>query len=58
MSAVVECLFSALYDRADAQGQSIQTLINETLRQSLSTNSAPLSVETLRRIIREELHAA
>lgn len=43
--------------RAEAEGKGYQTLINETLKQ-VTTNSNPVTEEVVRRIIREELHAA
>lgn len=35
-----------------------QTLINEALSTSLAQNNAPVTISTLRQILREELHAA
>jgi uncharacterized protein (DUF4415 family) len=43
---------------ATAQGKGYQTLINEALRQAIQSNAAPVTLESLRQIIREELHAA
>lgn len=43
---------------AEAQGRGYQTLINEALRAAMAPDKAPLSVETLRRVLREELQAA
>ena len=43
---------------AAQSGKGYQTLINEALRISLSPESAPLTVEILRKILREELGAA
>ncbi len=45
-------------ERAAQSGKGYQTLINETLRNSLSPESAPLTVETLRKILHEELRVA
>ena len=45
-------------ERAAQSGKGYQTLINETLRNALSPESAPLTAETLRRILHEELRAA
>ncbi len=42
-------------ERAAQSGKGYQTLINETLRNSLSPESAPLTAETLRKILHEEL---
>lgn len=45
--------------RADAEGAGYQTLINAVLRESISdTRQKPITAATLRRILREELHAA
>ena len=41
--------------RAEAQGIGYQTLINETLKQFLAPETAPINAQTLRRILREEL---
>ena len=51
-------VIDAFRQRADAEGKGYQTLINEALRASLSPESQPLTVETLRRVLHEELHAA
>lgn len=45
-------------DRASQSGKGYQTLINEALRNSLSPDAAPLTAETLRKILHEELHRA
>jgi uncharacterized protein (DUF4415 family) len=44
--------------RAEAQGRGYQTLINEALRAAMAPDKSPLSEETLRRVLREELQAA
>jgi uncharacterized protein (DUF4415 family) len=41
--------------RADAEGRGYQTMINDALREYLGRSAPPLDVETLRRILREEL---
>jgi len=41
----------------EAGGGNYQTLINDALRESISHNTQPLE-KTLRKIIREELHAS
>ncbi len=51
-------VIDAFRQRAEAEGKGYQTLINEALRASLSPESQPLTVETLRRVLHEELHAA
>lgn len=43
--------------RAETEGRGYQTLINEALKQ-VATNSAPVTEDVVRRIIREELHSA
>ena len=42
-------------DRADAAGRGYQTMINDALREHLGRPGHPLDVNTLRRILREEL---
>jgi hypothetical protein len=49
---------SEFRERAAQNGKGYQTLINETLRNSLSSESEPLTAETLRKILHEELRAA
>ncbi len=44
--------------KADEIGRAYQTLINEALRQSISTKSVAVDAKTLRRILREELKKA
>jgi uncharacterized protein (DUF4415 family) len=41
--------------KAEDSGRGYQTLINDALRQQLSSASKPLDSKTLRRILREEL---
>ncbi len=53
-NAVLEA-FRAL---ASQQGKGYQTLINETLRQCAHPDAVPLTVEALRKVLREELKAA
>jgi uncharacterized protein (DUF4415 family) len=45
-------------ERGDADGKGYQTIMNEALREYLGKVKQPLDEETLRRVIREELHAA
>ena len=45
-------------ERAKKSGKGYQTLINEALRSSLSPEAMPLTVEMLRKVLHEELHAA
>jgi uncharacterized protein (DUF4415 family) len=44
--------------RADAAGRGYQTMINDALREYLGRSARPLDVETLRKILREELKSA
>ena len=44
-------------DRADEGGSGYQTMINEALREYLSRAETPLGENSLRRILREELHS-
>jgi len=51
-------VLAAFRARAEESGKGYQTLINEALRAAIATESAPVTVETLRKVLREELHAA
>lgn len=51
-------VLEAFREKADAVGRGYQTLINDTLREYLSKSNKPVDVETLRRILREELRKA
>lgn len=44
--------------RGEALGKGYQTLINEALSVALQTGNAPVTVSTLRQVLREELRAA
>ena len=44
--------------RGEAIGKGYQTLINDALAGALAESDAPLTVSNLRKILREELHAA
>ena len=45
--------------RAEAAGRGYQTLINEALKAAASDTAAPVTLKSLRRVLREELaHAA
>ncbi len=50
-------ILATFKERATQSGKGYQTLINEALRASISPDSAPLTAETLRKILQEELHA-
>ena len=51
-------ILDAFREKAAARGSGYQTLINEALRQAIKINTAPVTLESLRQVIREELHAA
>lgn len=44
--------------RGEAMGKGYQTLINEALSTALVKGDAPVTINTLRQVLREELHAA
>lgn len=44
--------------QAESEGKGYQTLINEVLMQATLQKATPVTEETLRKILREELHAA
>jgi uncharacterized protein (DUF4415 family) len=48
-------VLEAFRERADAAGRGYQTMINEALREHLGRSREPVSADTIRRIIREEL---
>jgi uncharacterized protein (DUF4415 family) len=45
-------------EKAELQGKGYQTLINETLSAAMAESNAPVTIGTLRQILREELHGA
>lgn len=49
-------VIEAFRERAERLGSGYQTMINQALRQYLSNAKTPVDEETLRRVIREELH--
>jgi uncharacterized protein (DUF4415 family) len=51
-------ILAAFREQASQNGKGYQTLINNALRASLSPETAPLTVEMLRKVLHEELHAA
>lgn len=53
-----DAILDAFRLRAEQEGKGYQTLINEALAASLAQNNAPVTIATLRKILREELHAA
>jgi uncharacterized protein (DUF4415 family) len=42
---------------SDQVGRGYQTIINQVLREHLNKANSPVDEETLRRVLREELHA-
>jgi uncharacterized protein (DUF4415 family) len=50
-------VIEAFRARAEAHGTGYQTAINEALRAAISAEP-PLTAETLRQILRQELHSA
>jgi uncharacterized protein (DUF4415 family) len=44
--------------RAEKAGKGYQTLINDTLKADLKDSATPLTVKTLRKVLREELASA
>lgn len=53
-----DAILAAFRKRAEKEGKGYQTLINETLSASLAESNAPVTIGTLRQVLREELHAA
>jgi uncharacterized protein (DUF4415 family) len=53
-----DAVLAAFKAQAALSGKDYQLLINEALRLSLCPESAPLTIETLRKILHEELRAA
>ena len=53
-----DAILAAFRRRADKEGKGYQTLINEALSASLAQNNAPVTVGTLRNVLREELNTA
>mgnify|MGYP003398344798 FL=1 len=51
-------VLDAFRRRAEKEGRGYQTLINDALAASLGKSNAPVTIGTLRKILREELSAA
>ena len=54
-------IIEAFRVRAESAGTGYQTLINSVLREAITVakdKQKPLTIETLRRVLREELHAS
>ncbi len=55
---VDNAILDAFRAQSAAQGKGYQTLINEALRVATHPDAVPLTVEALRKVLREELKAA
>ncbi len=53
-----EDILKAFREKAVSEGKRYQSLINEALRHAIAPESAPVTLEDLRQILREELHLA
>jgi len=51
-------VLAAFRAHAEVEGKGYQTLINDTLRRAVAEGNTPITMESLRQIIREELRAA
>jgi uncharacterized protein (DUF4415 family) len=51
-------ILAAFRKKAEKEGLGYQTLVNAALRKVLAPESAPLTAEMLRKVLREELRAA
>lgn len=51
-------VLAAFRKKAEAEGKGYQTLMNEALREAAAPEHAPVTLEMLRQVLREELHAA
>lgn len=49
-------VLAAFRVRAENEGKGYQTLMNAALRTALAPEAAPVTVDALRRVLREELH--
>jgi uncharacterized protein (DUF4415 family) len=50
-----EDVLAAFRERAEREGKGYQTLINTALRAAIAPEAAPVTLEALRRVLREEL---
>jgi uncharacterized protein (DUF4415 family) len=50
-----DAILAAFRTRAEQEGKGYQTLINAALRAAIQPDAAPVTMETLRRVLREEL---
>ena len=53
-----DAVLAKFREQAESQGKGYQTLINDVLLQASNQTTSPVTEESLRKILREELHAA
>lgn len=53
-----DAVINGFKQRGEAAGKGYQTLINDALANALAESDAPVTISNLRKILREELHAA
>ena len=53
-----DAVINGFKQRGEVAGKGYQTLINDTLANALAESDAPVTISNLRKILREELHAA
>jgi uncharacterized protein (DUF4415 family) len=53
-----DAVLAKFREQSESLGKGYQTLINEVLLQASMQNTTPVTEESLRKILREELHAA
>ncbi|CEN56685.1 BrnA antitoxin family protein [Candidatus Methylopumilus turicensis] len=53
-----DAVLAKFREQAESQGKGYQTLINEVLLQASTQNTTPVTEESLRKILREELRVA
>ena len=53
-----DAVINGFKQRGEVAGKGYQTLINDTLTSALAESDAPVTISNLRKILREELHAA
>lgn len=51
-------VLAAFRDRACREGRGYQTLINEYLRTAIVSEATPVTIESLRQVLREELFSS
>ena len=51
-------VIASFKQRGEALGKGYQTLINEALSAALLADNGPVTISTLRQVLREELHVA